>query len=217
MSNGTDPLRKWEVGFAGVVAAFAVVLAIVSTAQWCAMLKANRSTRIAADAAKESADAAIAASRAWIVPIQQTQGQKAAASINLYWKNAGKSPAVHISGTAEYLTPFPGKFRAGCGQLGKTGWKAQESMTLPEDTFSITLQNVPSDWKPPPNSVITTKSKVGMLGIHGCVWYTDVLSSRERTTEFCYMADRIVPPIPENAPEVTIFPCLSPRDAFIFR
>jgi hypothetical protein len=159
----------------GVVVAYTTVAAL----QWCAMLHANKLTKQSVDAARESADAAVAASRAWIMPtgsLGKTWWAKSFLAVELDWTNVGKSPAVRIRATAEYRVDLMGgPFNAGCVTPKKTGWETSEAVLLPSGEFRLTLQSLPRNWN----------GKAKILSIHGCIWYADVLTNQERTTEFC--------------------------------
>jgi hypothetical protein len=162
-------------------------------------------------AMRESADASIAANRAWMlpVPLSATQVEPGDRPINLHWLNAGKSPAVNIYATAEYEIGSPTvrtfKLSEGCAYLKRrlnglknTQWEKKMSLLVPGDRFDLELANTPTEWTAAP----TTGNNA--LVAHGCIWYTDVLSNRERTTEFCYEASRV--PL-QGKPEFTVYPC----------
>ncbi len=145
----------------------------------------------AAVAAKRSADAQIAASRAWIVPTGKTKTWEAQATngpkymgIDIDWMNAGKTPAIGLHGTAEYsVKPFVN--RKSCLALKEQAkWTSEMPLLLQGQQYTITFQNYPPEWN--------ETNKGGLLFIHGCVWYTDVLANRERTTEFYYEASAIL-------------------------
>jgi hypothetical protein len=158
-----------------------------------------------AAAMRDAAEASIGANRAWIVPAPTSgQPQPGDAPISLHWVNAGKSPAVNVYSTADFATLHGGaddadRFESGCTKLRKSlnskKWQVRTSLLLPGGTFEVPLSNAPPGWKNPSAGDETR------LLVHGCVWYTDVLTSQERTTEFCYEADR------ELAGGVLVFPC----------
>jgi hypothetical protein len=213
-----------EVLGIAVVAAYTTVAAF----QWGALKKANLINRIVAQAAKESTDAEVATNRAWIVP---TDGpQKNPSTVELYWKNAGKTPAVRVRGTAEYASQWPHHFSDGCNTLAQTmvikntktgkgsvtasvpgeevrtvmaasgGWWVEQPYLLPDRSFQMTLEEVPNDWNRP-----LIGHQIHILLIHGCVWYTDALTNQERTTEFCYDASHSLSPVTGTVESTLIF------------
>jgi len=163
-------------------------------------------------AMRDAADASIAANRAWIVPVPMTSTQVEPwdRPVNLHWLNAGKSPAVNVYGTAEYevgrLPVRTVKFSEGCKDLKqrlKGGmWEIKTSLVLPGSPFDFTLGNTPAEWGS------TQAAQIVVLVAHGCIWYTDVLSNRERTTEFCYEANKV--PL-GSTPQIAVYPCWTLR------
>src|ERR1700730_10931090 len=156
-----------------VVAAYTTVAAL----QWCQMKAATKATQIAAQAAKESADAEVAASRAWIVPCRNkifwpdTPGPLA----ELDWKNGGKTPAVHIRVSEEYGVDFKRTFKQGCVINDN---QQVSPMLMPDEPLSTGVTGrIPQDWN---------NGKGTVLSIHGCIRYVDVLSNQERSTEYCF-------------------------------
>src|SRR6266478_730540 len=93
-------IERGKLALEALTLAAVVFYGIVAYRQWRAMLKSNKLTRQSADAAKESADAAVAASRAWIMPSAGNLGKARWANsflaVELDWTNAGKSPALRI-------------------------------------------------------------------------------------------------------------------------
>jgi hypothetical protein len=193
---------------------------------WMALLRSNSINKASADAAKESADAMVAASRAWMLP---AGSEATGSSIVLRWTNGGKSPAVHVRATAEYKlregasysatssTPiFSKTFKGGCDHLRSSDWiSGSPSMVTAGDSFEINpLQHIPLGWYQAPSKVPPQLPSLGpktvnlgivrILFIHGCVWYTDVLTNQERTTEFYYQATRLMGP--KGFPQVVILP-----------
>jgi hypothetical protein len=129
-----------------------------------------------AQATEDTASAAVGANRAWVVPAAFSDSVE---PINITFQNAGKTPAVEVSATAEYDLAAATALENGCDRLKSTKWKSNASIVLGGSPFSITLQSVPPEWKAPIADLSTR-----WLLIHGCVWYTDVLTNRQRTTEF---------------------------------
>jgi hypothetical protein len=182
---------------------------------------------------KESADAAVGASRAWMVPTGPTIAREGS-DIRLSFTNGGKTPAVHLSGTVEYEMEgekWPA-FEKGCGHLKAHPGSISVTYSLmlpnpdpnpkPDATKPFTVGGftdggVPAAWQKP----LTGPYQRQDMWIHGCIWYTDVLTNKERTTEFMYLASKIQFDL--NGPRVRVDP--SPwhpkgsrelRDALIF-
>jgi hypothetical protein len=138
--------------------------------------------REATRAAIISADSVISINRPWIVPGPPRQNRRTIQEANLEWQNAGKTPAVALFSTAEYFVgEFPPHLRS-CPEIEKTlkkqpleTWQYQ-GFVAQDGRYETGLANTPK-WDGPAS-----------LNIHGCVWYTDVLSNTERTTEFFYTA-----------------------------
>jgi hypothetical protein len=131
---------------------------------------------------RRSADSVISANRAWIVPGTPPQNKRAIQEANLEWHNAGKTPAVAVFSTAEYfVAEFPLRLRT-CAEIERAlkalplnTWQYQ-GFVAQDARYETGLANTPP-WNGP-----------APLDIHGCVWYTDILSNTERTTEFFYTA-----------------------------
>jgi hypothetical protein len=133
-------------------------------------------------ALRESADSEISANRAWIVPDLPPQHKGSIEEANLEWHNAGKTPAVSVFSTAEYFTgELPRRLRT-CVEMERTlkkqpidRWQFQ-GFVAENGRYETGLGHAPA-W-------------VGQqpIFVHGCVWYTDVLSGVERDTEFFFLA-----------------------------
>jgi hypothetical protein len=159
------------------------------------------------NATKIQGDILIAASRAWMVP---TDHKASGLNISLSFLNAGNSPAINLYGMTEYAlgsdvtVPIP-HFAEDCAHLKSkqpAPTKTSFPIVLVKDSFAIDpIQDVPDEWsaeatpnaQPPlfrASPEISIDPTVRTLLIHGCVWYTDVLSNQERTTEFYFEATR---------------------------
>ena len=160
-----------------VVAAYTTIAAL----QWCDM-------RTAALAAKESADAAVASVRAWIVVTKYDPPRVQAMKLfnmpfAVEFENAGKTPATDISDGIEFVfvpkdRPAP-KFK-GCPKNEDT----PEMLIRAGQPFSINPEIKPhlsADQK----ESLTNGNAGGSLFIHGCLHYHDVLTRKQRVTEFC--------------------------------
>jgi hypothetical protein len=134
------------------------------------------------DAMRKSADSEIAASRAWIVPDAPPINKHSIEEANLEWHNAGKTPAIAVFSSREYFTgDFPHHLRP-CVELERKlkqqpvdTWQYQPFVSE-NGRYEIGNDHVPA-W-------------VGQqpISIHGCVWYTDILSNSEKSTEFFLQA-----------------------------
>jgi hypothetical protein len=151
---------------------------IVAYRQWRAMLKSNNLTRQSADAAKESADAAVAASRPWIIPANSITYEPGGAhkkAVGLLWANVGKTVAMDVRGTSEHAiqsvhTPSLPQFNRGCPEPGDSGTSMLSYVLADQKPFQMFA------FLPPEDAVYL---------IHGCIKYRDVLSNQTRITEFC--------------------------------
>jgi hypothetical protein len=174
-NRSKDPTPRWKKIAEIAVAVSTLGLLIVNIFQ-------SRATRDAADAAKNAADSAVAANRPWIVADSPPQHKRTIQEANLEWRNAGKTPAVAVFSMVEYfLAGFPRRLRT-CSEMeialktqDRNTWQYQ-AFVAQDGRYETGLSNTPAWSGPAP------------LNIHGCVWYTDVLSNTERTSEFFYMA-----------------------------
>jgi hypothetical protein len=140
--------------------------------------------REATKAATMSADSVVSVNRPWIVPDPPPQHKLTIQEANLEWHNAGKTPAVAVFSTAEYFVgEFPRHLRS-CPEMERAlkeksldTWQYQ-GFVAQDGRYETGLANTPT-WNAP-----------APLNVHGCVWYTDILSNTERTTEFFYVAFR---------------------------
>lgn len=148
---------------------------------------------------QRSVESVVATNRPWIVPGPPPQHKRVINEANLEWHNAGKTPAVSVFSSAEYfIGPFPHHLRS-CPELEKelrkkpvTEW--QYRGFVPQDgPYETGLANTPKWDGPAP------------LNIHGCVWYTDIVSNKERTTEFFYMAVNDNLTFPKSGDGITLY------------
>jgi hypothetical protein len=107
-------------------------------------------------------------------------------SMDIAWTNAGKAPAFNVRMTAEYSTrqPVP-LFKLGCDRLIRnldTEWYVRGDLVLPGESFDGAFDKVPPDWV----NTVAVPPSLPTLGVHGCIWYTDVLTNQQRSTEFCF-------------------------------
>jgi hypothetical protein len=176
---------QWYTFGVGVLT-FLVVSAYTTVAafQWRAMQRSNRINRDVAKATQDSANAAVAASRSWIVPSGKTRtwivkpgNRPEYWAFEIEWVNAGATPALNFESTAEYRLTDPPRFHAGCTVLEQSKWKSITFMILKGGTYTMPFQDLPPEWN---------VNRIGYLYVHGCIWYTDVLTNVRRTTEFYY-------------------------------
>lgn len=141
-----------------------------------------RATQNAADAAKRSADSGIASNRAWVVPDSPPQHKRVIEEANLEWHNAGKTPAIGVFSWKEYFSgKFPGRMNT-CTESESVAEKQPldsrqyQAFVSEGGRYEIGLDHAP-DW-------------VGQqpIFIHGCIWYTDISSNTEKSSEFFYVA-----------------------------
>jgi hypothetical protein len=134
------------------------------------------------EAMQRSANSVVSANRPWVVPDFPPQHKRTIQEANLEWHNAGKTPAVSVFSTTEYfIAEFPHRLRT-CAEMERklrkqplSTWQFQ-GFVAQDGRYETGLANTPT-W-------------VGQapINIHGCVWYTDILSNTQRTTEFFYTA-----------------------------
>jgi hypothetical protein len=131
----------------------------------------------AANAAKESADAAVAANRAILVPNGQASISTDTAGIN--WINLGKTPAMDIRYESEAVTvPIPwmvtGKpptlFTLGCPLKSPNKYTERWLWQIPQESHPVQMPKAQKD---------------RAIHVHGCFSYMDILANRRRGFEFC--------------------------------
>jgi hypothetical protein len=133
-------------------------------------------------AAQETARIVISDNRPWIVPDPPPQHKNNLAEAILDWHNVGQSPAVDVFSYPEYFVgDIPKRVRT-CRELERDlkrkridTWQYQ-SFVDKGARYQVGLSDYPG-W-----------NGQSPIGIHGCIWYRDVLSNAQRTTEFFYIA-----------------------------
>jgi hypothetical protein len=133
---------------------------------------------ISAGQAVRASDSEVAANRAWIVPDTPPIKKHSIGEANLEWHNAGKTPAIAVFNAREYFSgEFPRHVHS-CVELEQKlkkqsvdTWQYQPFVSE-NGRYEIGNDHVPA-W-------------VGQqpILIHGCIWYTDILSNTEKSTEF---------------------------------
>jgi hypothetical protein len=127
---------------------------------------------------KESVRSDVSANRAWIVPDAPPQNKVTLAEANLEWHNAGKTPAVEVFSAPEYFSgEFPHRLET-CAEM-EVALKKKSISEWQYQAF------VPAGGRYE-TGLSHTPAWVGQapILIHGCVWYTDVLTNTQRSTEF---------------------------------
>ena len=153
--------------------------------QWRTMRTELRTAKDAANAAQQSADAEVAANRAWMVPsgTKTWMVNKTYLAFEFDWINAGKTPAVHVRATEEFKTDPNATFKEGCISFNPMKGGQAEQMTpflLAQQPFSIIpiLPIQDRAW---------VEGTAQQIAVHGCIRYVDVLTSHDRSTEFCFL------------------------------
>jgi len=146
-----------------------------------AMRDSNKSTRIAANAAEESAGAAVAASRAWILPTSfkisapSDTGQQ---TVTISWIDAGPTAAFDVRGTAKSTIEYPDAMEP--VECPKTDWESLQGLVQSKEPFPLEF----STDRMNAADLSSFKHKHLIVVIRGCVRYRDVLSEKERVTKF---------------------------------
>jgi hypothetical protein len=139
-------------------------------------------TKHAAEAAKESADSAVAANRAWIVADFPPQHKRVIEEANLEWHNVGKTPAIGVSNWKEYFYgDLPAQMKS-CVEAKTQAekrpmeFRQYQAFVGENGRYEIGLDHAPPWLGQQP------------ISIHGCIWYTDISSRTEKSSEFFYLA-----------------------------
>jgi hypothetical protein len=212
------PQGSWQDIIANFISAVAVSLAFltlcglvvgafIAKGQWDEMRKATEASTDAANTAAcalkenerqfqqtleqmraqsqamhESAGSEIATNRAWIVPDFPPQHKRTIQEANLDWHNAGKTPAISVFSWKEYFTGgFPHQMRT-CAMVASvvkkqpTDLRQYQPFVSEGGRYTIGLDRAPSSFGQQP------------ISIHGCIWYTDISSNTEKSSEFFYLA-----------------------------
>ncbi|MGO9605403.1 MAG: hypothetical protein ACLQAT_18780 [Candidatus Binataceae bacterium] len=141
--------------------------------------------KTATEAAKESADAAVAASRAWIIFKDfRTVMSSGNLVILQNYENAGKTPALDAFTGFQYKTAQPNQSPPRFDDCDKVDLR-REGFDPPNIPFMAAGQ--PFSINSPLNAEETklAQKSVGTFYIHECIRYHDVLSSKERLMELC--------------------------------
>ena len=126
--------------------------------------------------------------------ISPPQHKRVIEEANLEWHNAGKTPAIAVFSWKEYFSgEFPKRMNT-CVEAENTVNKQPtdarqyQAFIAQGERYEIGLDHAPP-W-------------VGQqpIFIHGCIWYTDISSNTEKSSEFFYMASNGKPIWPPNAP-----------------
>ncbi len=162
-------------------------------------------TSHAADAAKESADAGVAAVRPWLVPVGITPPPpseiRPGAGVEIDFKNVGKVPAIDPWINEEFVfwdvkTGAPPPRFSECPQTipfhyGAVAPEQTARFNPPAIRLSLTKEQ----------TAALTAHDAGLL-VHACVHYGTVLSEHEGVTEYCtiayWLSKTLTGPCPEN-------------------
>jgi vacuolar-type H+-ATPase subunit H len=138
--------------------------------------------RAQSKALRESSNSEIATNRAWIIPDFPPQHKRTIEEVNLDWHNAGKTPAISVFSWKEYFTgEFPHQLRT-CAMVvnaikKQSPDRQQYQSFVPEGgKYTVGLDHAPAWFFQQP------------ISIHGCIWYTDIVSNTEKSSEFFYLA-----------------------------
>lgn len=138
--------------------------------------------KVQATAAQASANAVVSANRSWIVPDFPPQHKPSIEAANLEWHNAGKTPAIAVSSWKEYfLGTMPQHLRS-CGDIERdvkrqpSDSRQYQAFVAEGGKYEVGLDHAPA-WR-----------GQQPIDIHGCIWYTDVSSNTEKSSEFFYTA-----------------------------
>lgn len=170
--------EKWKFIFEVVTALFLGATVIINWYMWSEMRKSTEATKVAADAE-------VAAVAAWIVVDSWAyEGiEKNQARFKLVLKNVGKIPATGAKAAWEFsflptkdLNLIPRRDAYQCPKSGVSPAIIPPDKTWANDIGSPSLTAEQA-------KIVTDRA--GMIFIHGCVTYRDVLSpEKERITEF---------------------------------
>jgi hypothetical protein len=139
-------------------------------------------TKRSADATTRAANSEVAANRAWIVPDFPPQHKRVIEEANLEWHNAGKTPAISVFSWKEY---FPGEFPKRMNSCAEA-----ESAVKKQPLDSLQYQGFIAEGGRYEIGLDHAPAWVGQqpIFIHGCIWYTDISSNTEKSSEFFYVA-----------------------------
>jgi hypothetical protein len=171
-----DGWTKQDV-FSGILAVFTIIYTIISVWQGCISQETARASKL-------SADAAVASTRAWLIPTKHIPDHE---QPSVDFVNAGKTPAVGMRSTQEFdVWPggdMPARKFPGCPSGNET---AAHGPIQPDEHLPLT--------PPFPLTEAQTNALKGPGGviIHGCLRYQNVVGGKEGLTEFCvgYRPDR---------------------------
>lgn len=161
-----------------VTALFLGATVIINWYMWSEMRKSTEATKVAADAE-------VAAVAAWIVVDSWTYKgiEKDRARFKMVLRNVGKIPAIGAKAAWEFsflptkdLNLIPRRDAYQCPKSGVSPAIIPQDKTWENDIGSPPLTE---------EQAKTVTDRVGMIFIHGCATYRDVLSpEKERVTEF---------------------------------
>jgi len=178
--------EAWEkpIEFAGVI----VLIAYTTFAgyQSCQMKRATDAAKVAAEAARTQANAAIGANRPLMVPIgwglstEKYPNGTVAEHIEMVWTKLGHVPAMQLQGTSDTFGPTESESIPNFHDCPKSGTHDDRAMLSSgeQPPFSVRALSNPlplEQWN----------KRVGPIIVHQCVTYEDPLSGAEWFTEVC--------------------------------
>jgi hypothetical protein len=172
-----DRWRGLEVGFAGIVALFTIVLAIVSYWQWTVATDT-------ANAAKENADAAIAGVRAWLAVIDfDVPDLKDINTVEfkIKVKNVGKTPSTGVTITNDFVYRHEDELATEMGRCPSLMPRTFGSMGADQSYAYPVAVNGSYDGSP----IAALAGHKARLFIHRCLQYGIIPGNRFGNTEFC--------------------------------
>lgn len=169
--------EKWKIVLEGFTVLFVFLSMLVSLYMWNEMRKAT-------EAAKLSADAAAAATTAWIaIDRFVIKGiDKDKIMFDVVFKNIGKTPALDnnagweftfIPGPPNDLTRIPQYAPYQCPETN-----VSPGILPPDKTWGTDIPAVMTV-----EQIQLIKNRAAKVFIHGCAKYRDILTGRERITE----------------------------------
>jgi hypothetical protein len=176
-------LRRLEVLFAGAVALFAVVQALVSTRQWWVMREANR---IARESMENDTRAWLTVGDDFTMPCLTCEGT---GYIGFHWENSGHRPAVQVRSRARVVvvvrtppdaTKSVPELRLPPAYPPKV-FEAVGVIAPGQKSFNV---KVPFEDPIPPAMVDLIRRKLAGLYVYGFAKYRDGFRAR-RITTFC--------------------------------
>lgn len=170
--------------------------------------KSDQAMHEAAEASRVSADAAVAANRAWVAPIgakltEPLDINNPVAAVNVTVENTGKEPAIDVA----YLTTIEAEvldkiqeFTHVCADLKPI--RGQTTL-YPSNKFQVNINNAVK-FVNKPNAIADILNGKQVLVVKGCVAYNT--AGKPRSTSFCFFL------YPELGPETGVLRNKAPSE-----